>query len=127
MSENKKILVVEDDSVLRNTIIDKLTSEGFEALGAKNGQEGLDLALQAHPDLILVDILMPVMDGMEMTTKLREDEWGKDANIIVLTNLNDEKRIADFLEQGTYDYLVKSNWSLDEVVKKVKEKLNINT
>ncbi len=124
--ETKKILLVEDDSVLLNVLRDKLSGEGFEVLGASNGKDGLDLALKSHPDLIMVDILMPIMDGMEMTKKLREDKWGKDVAVIVLTNLNNEKNVADFLEKGAYDYLVKANWSLDEVVKRVKEKLSEN-
>lgn len=123
--DNKKILIVEDDKVLLNLMRDELTAEGFEVLGASNGKEGLDLALKAHPDLILVDIMMPIMSGMEMTEKLREDEWGKNVDIIVLTNLNSDKNVAEFLEKGAYDYLVKSNWSLEEVVKRVKDKLNI--
>jgi DNA-binding response OmpR family regulator len=122
--ENKKILLVEDDTVLLNVLRDKLTSEGFEVLGAPNGKEGLDLALKAHPDLIMVDVLMPIMDGMEMTKRLREDEWGKKVPVIVLTNLNNEKNVADFLERGAYDYLVKASWSLEEVVKRVRERLS---
>jgi len=121
--ENKKILLVEDDIVLLNVLRDKLSGEGFEVLSAGNGKDGLDLALKFHPNLVMVDVLMPIMDGMEMTTKLREDKWGKDVSVIVLTNLNNEKNVADFLEKGAYDYLVKANWSLEEVVKRVKEKL----
>ncbi|MCX6723620.1 MAG: response regulator [Candidatus Staskawiczbacteria bacterium] len=120
----KKILIVEDDKVLLNLMRDELTSEGFEAIGAQNGKEGLDIALRAHPDLILADVVMPIMNGMEMTEKLRQDKWGKNAEIIVLTNLNNDKSVADFLEKGAYDYLVKSDWSLAEVVKRVKEKLS---
>ena len=121
----KKILIAEDDKVLLNLMRDELTAQGFEVLGASNGQEGLDLALKAHPDLILMDIMMPIMNGMEMTEKLRADEWGKNVDIIVLTNLTSEKNVAEFLEKGAYDYLVKSDWSLDEVVKRVKSKLNV--
>jgi len=120
----KKILVVEDDKVLLNLIRDALTAEGFEVLGASNGQEGLNLALKSHPDLILADIIMPIMNGIEMTAKLREDKWGKNVDIIVLTNLNNEKSVADFLEKGAYDYLVKSDWSIEAIVKKVKERLD---
>lgn len=119
----KKILVVEDDRVLSNLIRDELGAAGFETLSAVNGKEGLDVALKNHPDLILVDIMMPVMDGMQMTTELRKDAWGKNVDIIVLTNLSDDKNIADFLEKGAYDYLVKSNWTIDDVVKRIKEKL----
>jgi DNA-binding response OmpR family regulator len=122
--ETKKILLVEDDTVLLNVLRDKLSSEGFEVLGAPNGKEGLDMALKTHPDLIMVDVLMPIMDGMEMTKRLREDEWGKKVSVIVLTNLNNEKNVADFLEKGAYDYLVKASWSLEEVVKRVKERLS---
>lgn len=122
----KKILVAEDDKVLLNLMRDELTSAGFEVLGASNGKDALDLALKFHPDLILLDIMMPVMTGMEMTEKLREDEWGKNAEIIVLTNLNDDKRIVDFLEKGAYDYLLKSDWSMEAIIKKVKEKLGEN-
>jgi DNA-binding response OmpR family regulator len=121
--ENKKILIAEDDKVLLNLMRDELTSAGFEVLGAANGKDGLDLALKMHPDLILVDIIMPIMDGMEMTENIRKDAWGKNVKIIVLTNLNDNKKVAEFLDRGAYDYLLKSDWSLEEVVKKVKEKV----
>ena len=123
----KKILLVEDDKVLLNVLRDKLSGEGFEVLGASNGKDGLDLALKFHPDLIMADVLMPIMDGMEMVQKLREDDWGKKVSIIILTNLNNEKNVADFIEKGAYDYLVKANWSLEEVVKRVKEKLGENS
>jgi len=119
----KKILVAEDDRVLSNLIRDELNAAGFETMAAVNGKEGLELALKNHPDLILVDIMMPVMDGMQMTTELRKDAWGKNVDIIVLTNLSDDKNIADFLEKGAYDYLVKSNWTIDDVVKRIKDKL----
>lgn len=120
----QKILVVEDDKVLLNLMRDELATQGYEALGAVNGKDGLDLALKIHPDLILVDIMMPIMTGMEMTTKLREDVWGKTANIIVLTNLSSDSSVADFLEKGAYTYLLKSDWSIDALVKLVKEKLS---
>jgi len=123
--ESKKILVTEDDKVLLNLVRDGLTAEGFEVLGASNGKDGLEMALKSHPDLILVDVMMPIMNGVEMITKLREDEWGKNAKVIVLTNLNSEKTVADFLEKGAYDYLIKSDWPLEAIIKKVEEKLNV--
>lgn len=124
--KNKKILIAEDDKILLNLIRDALTAEKFEVLGVSNGKDGLDLALKFHPDLILVDIVMPIMGGMEMTTKLREDDWGKTAKIIVLTNLNNENNVADFLEKGAYDYLLKADWSIADIIKRVKDKLNSN-
>ena len=122
--ENKKILIVEDDKVLLNLMRDQLSAQGYEVLGASNGQDGLDLALKTHPDLILVDVVMPVMSGMEMTERLREDEWGKDVDIVVLTNLVSGKNIAEFLEKGAYDYLMKSDWSMEDLIKIVEKKLD---
>lgn len=94
-------------------------------LEAKNGEEGLEVALREHPDLILLDIIMPVMDGMTMLARLREDLWGKDAKVIMLTNLSDNEKVAETIAHGTYDYLVKSDWKLEDVVKKVRERLRL--
>lgn len=120
-----KILVVEDESALSSALKDKLTREGFEVTVAKDGQEGLSRALADHPDLILLDIVMPVMDGMTMLYALRKDPWGKNVTVILLTNLFDTEKIAQSLERGVYDYLVKSDWTLEDIVKKVKLKLGL--
>src|SRR3990167_10306088 len=94
-SLNKKVLIVEDEAPLRNAVTDILTFEGFTVFQGKNGQEGLDIALKEHPDLILLDLMMPVMDGLTMLGKLRQDpDWGKDASVILLTNINDPQKIA---------------------------------
>jgi len=120
-NKNKSILIVEDESALRSVLRDKLMSEGFDVLEAKNGKEGLVLALREHPQAILLDIIMPVMDGMTMLTKLRQDKWGESAKVIILTNLADTEKVAEAIEHGSFEYLVKSNWKLGEVVEKVKE------
>ena len=125
-SINKKILIVEDEAPLRNAVADILSFEGFTVLQAKNGQEGLDLALKEHPDLILLDLMMPVMDGLTMLEKMRQDaEWGKNAAVILLTNLNDPEKIAQATSAGSYDFLVKSDWNIEDVVKKIKTRLGI--
>ena len=125
-SLGKKILIVEDEAPLRNAVTDILTFEGFEVLKATNGQEGLDLALKEHPDLILLDLMMPVMDGLTMLEKLREDEeYGKGAAVILLTNINDPEKVAMATEAGSYDFLVKSDWNIEDVVKKIKGRLNL--
>ena len=121
---SKKILVVEDEMLLRKALRDELTSNNFEMLEAKNGEEGLATALREHPDLILLDIIMPVMDGMTMLKKLREDAWGKNVKVLMLTNLSDSEKIAEALEQGSYEYFIKSNWTLDALVEKIKKQLN---
>lgn len=124
----KKILIVEDEIDLREALIDKLTDEGFDALGAKNGEEGLEYALKEHPALILLDIVMPKMDGMTMMKKLREDEWGKSVPIIMLTNLNvNDTIIRGIVEDEPSYYLVKSDWKIEDVVKTVRERLGIES
>jgi len=126
--ESKKILVietVEDDTPLREVLRDKLAREGFSVIEAKDGREGLAAAVRERPDLILLDIAMPVMDGITMMAKLRQmDEWGKRVPIILLTNLSvDDARInqaiADY--EPAY-YLVKSDWTIDALVGKIRDR-----
>lgn len=126
---NKKILVVEvveDESSLSKALQDKLENEGFSVLTAKNGKDGLDIATKEHPDLILLDIVMPVMDGLTMLDKLRHDEWGTEVPVILLTNLSDKENSAIRSPFGSLDYIIKSNWKLEDVVKKIKDKLGVN-
>lgn len=128
-SKNKKILVieeVEDDTALRNVLHDKFNREGFSVLEAKNGEEGLATALREHPDIILLDIVLPKMDGLTMMKKLRAaNEWGKHVPIILLTNLNadDEKINQAITDNEPAYYLVKSNWSVEDLVEKIRERL----
>ncbi len=123
---NKKVLIVEDETPLRNAVSDILSFEGFDVFQAKNGQEGLDLALKEHPDIILLDLMMPIMDGLTMLEKLRVDqEYGKNAAVILLTNINDPEKVAMATEAGSYDFLVKSDWNIEDVVVKIKTRLGI--
>lgn len=125
---SKKILIVEDETILRNALKERFEEEGFEALPAGDGEEGLKIALARRPDLILLDILLPKMDGLEMLRKVRADDWGKSAPVIILTNVDDANRVAEGLKigfTGSYDYLVKADRTLDEIVAKVKERLQM--
>jgi DNA-binding response OmpR family regulator len=125
-SNGIKVLIVEDEAPLRGAMSDILGFEGFTVFQAKNGQEGLDIALREHPAIILLDIVMPVMDGLTMLEKLRQDEmYGKSAAVILLTNINDPDKVAQATEAGSYDFLVKSDWHIEDVVKKIKGKLGI--
>ncbi|MFH1193993.1 MAG: response regulator [bacterium] len=121
--KNKTILIVEDEASLRNVLRDKLESENFSALVAENGKKGLALALSAHPDLILIDIIVPVMDGIVMLEKIRADAWGKTAKVIILTNLNDREKDVRDIEGAHYDYLIKSDWTISAIVEKIRERL----
>jgi len=122
----KKILIVEDESPVRKALVEKFQNEGFETAIAFNGEEGLEQADRLHPDLILLDLIMPKMDGMTMLKKLRASgEWGKQVPVIILTNLSsdDDGRISDVAELLPTYYLVKTDWRLNDVVEKVKGRL----
>jgi two-component system, OmpR family, alkaline phosphatase synthesis response regulator PhoP len=128
MDENKKIktiLVVEDDENMTGALVDKFTAAGFTMLSAKNGEEGLFIALEKHPDLILLDIVMPKIDGLAMLRKLREDRWGMHAPVVILTNLSDNAKLAEALEIGVVEYIIKAEVKLSEIVNKVKRVLGV--
>ncbi len=118
-----KILIVEDDDIIRKTYADELRYENFSVLEAADGKQGLELALKEKPMLILLDILMPVMDGLAMLKELRKDAWGKNAYVILLTNLSNASEVSEALNNQVTDYLIKSDWNIGEVVKKIEEKL----
>lgn len=124
-SSRKKytILIVEDEKPLLAALTDTLRRAGFLVIQARNGQAGLDRALKEHPDVILLDIIMPVMDGMTMLNHLRNDAWGNDVEVLLLTNLNEPEKVSNALEKKVQDYLVKSDWKIKDIVKKVNEKL----
>lgn len=123
MSDAKKtILIVEDEPAYQHTLAEKLGMEGFAVLTAKNGEEGLATALGKHPDLILLDLQMPKMDGIEMAKKLRADDWGKKAKVIILTNVSsDMNKTQQALENEIFRYLVKTDIKLEDLVQKVKD------
>jgi DNA-binding response OmpR family regulator len=122
---NKKILVVEDEAPLRGAMVSILSAHGFTVLEAKNGKEGFDLAMKDHPDLILLDHLMPIMDGLTMFEKLRQDRWGEKVNVIFLTNSTDLAKIASPTEEALPDFLVKSDWNIEDIVTKIKERVGV--
>src|SRR3989344_4949281 len=117
----RKVLVVEDEPSLRKALTEKLTVAGFSVLAAKDGQEGLTMAINKHPRIILLDLMLPKMDGMSVLYRLRRDEWGKNVPVIILTNLmatDGYKKLAE--EFNVVDYIVKSDRTLEEVVSKVR-------
>ncbi len=118
------ILVVEDDPILSKMYTEKFSSEGFKVLTALDGESGLDMALNNKVDIILLDVMLPRISGIDLLKKLRDHEKGKDTLVIVLTNLADpeEKKMA--MELGVRDYLVKAMQNPGQVVSKVKESLN---
>lgn len=123
MSESKVILIVDDEEQHAKALEITLHKGQYRTLRAVNGEEGLATALSAHPDLILLDIIMPGMDGITMLKKLREDVWGCKVPVILLTNLTENQETKDWIRKGKYEYLVKSNYSLDEVMERIKSQL----
>jgi DNA-binding response OmpR family regulator len=116
----KHILVIEDEVDLREAMMDALGEEGYRVTGAENGQVGLDIALRDHPDMILLDLMMPVMDGQEMFKRLRTDEWGRTANVVILTAMDDVHNIGLAHEEKPLDYFIKAHHSLDDLVKQIR-------
>ena len=122
--EKKTILLVEDDVALRRVLLERFTADGFNVLDAADGEIGLAKAKEFHPDLILMDIFMPRMDGVTMLGKLRrEDAWGKHVQVIVLTNSADAQTIAMVAGMGATDFLIKSEWGLEPLVARVRARL----
>jgi len=123
MSANKKIiLLVEDEESMRRVLKGKLEHAGFVSIEAKDGAEALVLAKEKHPDLILLDIIMPRMDGVVMLQELRKDSWGKDVPIMVLTNLGEDWETSEFIKKDVDSYLVKADCTLEDIVDKIKGK-----
>ncbi len=119
----KSILIAEDELSLRLPLALKLEEEGFEVIQAGDGKIALEKALHSHPDLILLDIVMPVMDGLTMLKHLRDDEWGKTARVMIFTNLSDISKIAEAAEYDAKEYLVKSDMKLDDILQKIRDRL----
>lgn len=119
----KTILIVEDEADIREAMADALRQEGYTVHTAENGEVGLNLARANHPDLIMLDLVMPVMDGQTMLKKLREDPWGNKVKVVILSAMDDVKSVASAHESDIDDYLIKSNSSLKELVNKVRENL----
>ena len=117
------ILVIDDDNELRSVLRDALLEAGYEVELAENGKVGLDKALSVRPNLILLDLVMPVMDGWAFLEHLNNDEWGKSARVIILTNADDIHSLSRAIEGHGYEYLVKTDWKLEEVLEKIKGEL----
>lgn len=118
---SKKILIIEEENSLRGILRGVLKEKGFSILEALDGEAGLETAIREHPDLILLDIMLPKMDGMTMVKKLREDSWGKNAQIFVLTNSSDPEKIEQAMESKVFTYLIKNDINVELLVGKVIE------
>jgi len=119
----KRILVIEDEHLIAETLQKKLVSAGYEVEVAFDGEDGLKKALASRPDLVLLDMVLPKMDGITLLDNLRSDEWGKSAAVIILTNLDTDFEYNESRARGVTDYLVKTSWSLEDVITKIHERI----
>ena len=120
-NEDITILLAEDDSFLLSMYTTKFELEKFKVFGAENGVKGLALAKKINPDIILLDILMPEMDGFEVLENLKSNDITRDIPVILLTNLNQKHDIEKGLALGADDYLIKAHFMPSEVIDKIKK------
>lgn len=119
-----KIVVAEDDKLISASLCDALKAQGYDATPAYDGEEAVAKAKEIKPDLLLLDIMMPKLDGLSVLWEIKSNADTKNMSVVVLTNLGDMETISKILEAGATDYLLKSDQSIDEVMKKVKDVLS---
>jgi len=120
---SKTILFIEDESALQRTFGERLSQDGYRMIRALDGETGLRLAKSEKPDLVLLDLILPKMHGLDVLKKIKENEETKDIPVIVLTNLEGVENVEKAIEAGATTYLVKAQYSLEEVIDKIKKTL----
>ena len=116
-----KIMIVEDDSFVMDIYQTKLSQEGYTVLPAENGAQAIKELEKEIPDLVLLDIIMPYVDGLQVLKKMKADEKLKNVPVILLTNLSQKENINEGLGLGAEDYLIKSHFTPSEVLEKIKK------
>ncbi|EKD46741.1 MAG: Two component transcriptional regulator, winged helix family [uncultured bacterium] len=124
MDEKRKILIVEDDMFIRDIYQVKFFQEGFDVTTAEDGIKALEILETMTPDIILLDIIMPYMNGMEVLKKIKENDVLKKIPVIMLTNISEKEKVTEGTELGISDYIIKSHFTPSEVVHKVNALLN---
>jgi len=124
MANKIKILLIEDDPFLLSMYATKFELEGFEIIFAEDGEKALKAASKEKPDIILLDVLLPKMDGFEVLKELKKNEETKAVPVILLTNLSQRDDVEKGLALGAVDYLIKAHFMPTEVVEKIKKILS---
>lgn len=119
----KKILIIEDSTPLADSLEDMLTFKGYEAIKAVNGKQGFTLATLEKPDLILLDLKLPDIDGYEVLRKLRADAWGKTARILILTASDTSEALPDDIQIESKDILHKTQWGIENLASRIEKEL----
>lgn len=124
---NKSILLVDDDMTLREMYTERLKAEGYGVMTARDGEEALQMATDNHPNVILLDIMMPKINGLDVLKKLKDQSETKDIPVIVLTALIQDQERKEAMTRGANDYIVKSETMPGEVIEKVHTLINRST
>lgn len=120
----KTILIIEDDKFLRELITQKLIKEGYDTLEAIDGEEGVKKIKDKKPDLILLDLILPGIDGFEVLSRMKEDAVLSQIPVIILSNLGQRDDVERGLKLGAVDYLIKAHFTPGEIIEKIKAVLN---
>ena len=115
----KKVLIIEDEPDMRGILVSMVESADYQVIEAKDGQQGLDLAVKKEPDIILLDIMLPKLNGFEVLDKLRYNPTTQDIPVIILSNLGQEKEVVKGKALGAVDYLIKADIHLTEILEKI--------
>lgn len=120
----KKILFIEDEAALQKTLSEALTQEDYKVISALDGENGLKEAKEQKPDLILLDLILPKMNGFDVLAKLKSLDETKNIPVIVMTNLENIENVERAIEAGATTYLCKAQYSLGEILEKIRRTLD---
>ena len=125
--DTKKILIIEDNESYLTIISQKLSIEKYEVITAQDGQEGIQKVTDNQPDIVLIDLLLPKMNGIEVIEKIRENNAGRTLPLIILTNINpDDEILQKITENKPAYYLIKPEVTLDDIAEKIKNVLQVS-
>ncbi len=117
----KKILIIEDEQALQRALSDYMAKEGYKIFSAVDGESGFALAKKEKPDLIMLDLILPKMTGLDVLEKIKKDPEIKRISVIILTNIEDAESIGRAMQLGAAAYMLKAAYKLEEVLEKVKK------
>lgn len=121
--ERKTILIIEDETALLYALEAELSYASFRIMTATEGKDGLEKIKRFNPDLVVLDIILPDMDGFEVLKQIKEDPKTQDIPVIIVSNLEKKEAVEKGLKLGAKEYIIKTQYTLDEVLKKIKEAL----
>lgn len=119
----KTVLIVEDEQSMQRALKNKLEHAGYAVSAANDGEKAIDALRSTRPDLVLLDLIMPKLDGISVLRQMKADDALRAVPVVILTNLSSGDKVAEAMQLGTFDFLVKANYSLDDVLKKVNDRL----